>query len=271
MANYKFGIPEWAMPMNGQYGCRVAHEAGLQGIQINLGDASREWPLSHPEMQKIYLDEAQKWEIEYPSLAVNSLCDVGMTRKPGTKEREDAKRCIRYGIDTAVAMNIPIVMLPTFHDSYIETAEDAELVFDCVKGACEYAADRNITIALENVFSTKEFLDFASRITTGNLKVFYDSQNYSVCKGWNDTQIYNEIKDHVCAIHMKDGFTEMSTHMLGEGGSGFYDTVDAIKKSGYEGWIFVENYYDQDRLGAMRDPYGLLRKDVEIIKKAFEG
>ena len=57
MANYKFGIPEWAMPMNGQYGCRVAHEAGLQGIQINLGDASREWPLSHPEMQKIYLDD----------------------------------------------------------------------------------------------------------------------------------------------------------------------------------------------------------------------
>lgn len=69
---------------------------------------------------------------------------------------------------------------------------------------------------------------------------------------------------------MKDGFTEMSTHMLGEGGSGFYQTVDAIKQSGYEGWIFVENYYDQDRLGAMRNPYGLLRRDVETIKKAFE-
>lgn len=269
MSQYKFGIPEWAMPMNGQYGCRVAHEAGLQGIQINMGDVEREWPLSHPEMQKIYLDESQKWEIEFPSLAVNSLCNIGMTRKAGTKERDLAKRGIRLGIETAHAMKIPIVMLPTFHDSYINTSEDEALVFECVKEACEYAEKFHLLIALENVMSTEKFSEFASKIKTGNLKVFYDSQNYSVCKGWNDTQIYNEVKDQVCAIHMKDGFDEMSTHLLGEGGSGFYDTVQAIKDSGYTGWIYVENYYDQDRLGAMRRPYGLLRRDVETIKKAF--
>jgi sugar phosphate isomerase/epimerase len=269
MTKYKFGIPEWAMPMNGQYGCRVAHEAGLQGIQLNMGDASRGWPLSHYEMQRIYLEEAQKWEIEYPSLAVNSLCDIGMTRKPGTPEREIAKQGIVYGIETAHAMNIPIVMLPTFHDSFIHDAEDEMLVFECVKEACEYADKYNIIIALENVMRTDQFIEFSKKITSGNLKIMYDSQNYSVCKGWDNTLIYKEVKEYVCGIHMKDGFDEMSTHILGEGGSNFYDTVRAIKESEYSGWIYVENYYDQDRLGEMRKPYELLKRDVEIIKSAF--
>lgn len=269
MAAYKFAIPEWAMPMNGQYGCRVAHDAGLQGIQINLGDAARGWPLSFPEMQKIYLDEAQRWEIEYPSMAVNCLCDIGMTRPEGSKEREIARESIRRGIETAAAMRIPIVMLPTFHDSYINTPEDARLVFACVKEACELAAEKNILVALENVLSTEEFRGFADRITTGNLRVFYDSQNYSVCKGWDNTRIYNEIVKDVCGIHIKDGFDQMSTHLLGEGNSNFQGTVEAIKKSGYEGWIYLENYYDQDRLLTFRKPYELLKQDLAIAKAAF--
>ncbi|MDD4189370.1 MAG: sugar phosphate isomerase/epimerase [Eubacteriales bacterium] len=270
MAKYKYGICEWAMPGNGQYGCAVAHNAGLQGIQLNLGDVNRGWHLSHPEMQKIYLDEAQRWEIEYPSMAVNSLCDVGMTRKEGTKERELARYSIKLGVDTAVSMKIPILMLPTFHDSYIKDKEDYELVLKAVKEACEYAYDRNITIALENVFSTDEFMDFVNKVGTGNLKIIYDSQNYSVCKNYDNTQIYEEIKDYVVAMHIKDGFDVMSTHMLGEGGSNFYKTAEAVKKSGYSGWIYAENYFDQDRLGEIRKPYELLKKDVEVLKAAFE-
>lgn len=270
MGRFQYAIPEWAMPMNGQYGCRVAHEAGLQGIQLNMGDACREWPLSHPEMQKIYLDEAQRWEIQYPSLAVNSLCDIGMTRKPGTAERELAKRGIRYGIETAHVMGIPIVMLPTFHDSYIETEKDEQLVFECVSEACRYAEKFNLTVALENVMQTEQFMEFAEKIGTGNLKIMYDSQNYSVCKNWDNTQIYREVQDYVCGIHMKDGFAQMSTHLLGEGDSHFEATVQEIIKSSYHGWLYIENYYDQDRLGAMRQPYSLLKEDVQRLKKAFE-
>lgn len=269
MARYQMGIVEWALPAEGRYGCRVAHEAGLQGIQLNIGSYATGYHLSYKEMQKMYLEEAQRWEIEYPSLAVNCLCDIGMTKPEGSKEREIARQSIRTGINAAEQMGIPLVMLPSFHDGYIETEEDKRLTAECVKEACCYAYDKKIEIALENVMNPEEYFEFKEMVGMGNLKLIYDNQNYSVCKGYDDTKIYRELKGEVAAIHVKDGYTEMSTHLLGEGGCRFYETAEEINKSDYTGWIFAENYFDQLPLRGLGDPYDLLKRDVMTMKKVF--
>ena len=270
MSRFKFGIVEWALPAGGRYGCEVAHRAGLQGIQLNIGDYATGYHLRFREMQRMYLEAAQKWEIEFPSLAVNCLCDIGMTRKEGTKEREIAKQSIRFGIDAAEQMGISLVMLPTFHDGYIKTEEDMRLTVACVKEACRYAYDKKIKIALENVMSTEEYFRLKDEVKMGNLGIVYDNQNYSVCKGYNDTQIYREIQTEVDAIHVKDGFSKMSTHMLGEGGCHFFETANEIKRSDYTGWIFAENYFDQLPLREQGNPYELMKTDVNVMKRAFE-
>lgn len=270
MSRFKFGIVEWALPAEGRYGCEVAHRAGLQGIQVNIGSYETGYHLSNKEMQRMYLEAGQKWEIEFPSLAVNCLCDIGMTRREGTKEREIAKQSIKIGIDTAQQMGISLVMLPTFHDGYIKDEEDFRLTVECVREACQYAYDKNIKIALENVMSTDEYFRFKDQVGMENLGIIYDNQNYSVCKGYDDTQIYREIRDEVDAIHVKDGFDEMSTHMLGEGGCNFFKTAEEILKSDYSGWIFAENYFDQLPLREKGDPYELLRQDVITMKNAFK-
>lgn len=270
MGKYRYGIVEWALPAEGRYGCEVAHKAGLQGIQVNLGSYQTGYHLSCPAMQKIYREEAQRWEIEFPSLAVNCLCDIGMTRKEGTKEREIARHSIRLGIDTARQMDIGLVMLPTFHDGYLRTEEDWRLTVDCVREACRYAQSKNIVIALENVMSPTEWLRFKDEVAEGNLKIMYDNQNYSVCRQYDDTEIYTAIQNEVAGIHVKDGFTEMSTHMLGEGGCNFFKTACAIRQSSYSGWIYAENYFDQLPLRDQGDPYELMRRDVITMKQAFE-
>lgn len=269
MERYQFGIVEWALPAEGKFGCQVAHEAGLKGIQLNIGNYATGYHLSNKTMQKIYLEEAQRWEIEYPSLAVNCLCDIGMTNPEGSKKRDIARQSIKIGINTAEEMGISLVMLPSFHDGYIRTEEDMRLTAECVKEACCYAYDKKIEIALENVMNPDEYFAFKKMVGVGNLKLIYDNQNYSVCRGFNDTEIFKDLKDEVAAIHVKDGFTEMSTHLLGEGGCNFYKTAEEIKKSNYKGWIFAENYFDQLPLREMGDPYELLKRDVETMKKTF--
>lgn len=270
MSRFKYGIVEWALPAEGRYGCEVAHKAGLSGIQINIGNYETGYHLRYKEMQNIYLNAGQKWEIEFPSLAVNCLCNVGMTHPDGSNNCEIAKKSIQIGIDVAEAMGIFLVMLPTFHDGYIKNEEDMEQTVKRVREACCYAYDKKITIALENVMSTPEYYDFKDAVGMGNLAVIYDNQNYSVCKNYDDTQIFREIKEEVAAIHVKDGFKEMSTHLLGEGGCNFYQTAQEIKKSSYKGWIFAENYYDQLPLREQGDPYELMKKDVKVMKKTFE-
>ena len=63
---------------------------------------------------------------------------------------------------------------------------------------------------------------------------------------------------------------KLSCRHLGEGNACFHECVDVIREIGYEGWIVLENDYDMPPFNTFEnDRFELLRRDVEIVKKAF--
>ena len=40
----KLGIAEWALPVDGPYGCKIAAEIGFEGIQLDVGSYERNFP-----------------------------------------------------------------------------------------------------------------------------------------------------------------------------------------------------------------------------------
>lgn len=266
----KIGICEWAMPGGGRYGCKIASQVGLEGIELDLGDYERNFPLSHEEMQNAYLEASQQWGIEYPSIAVNALCKYGMINPVRSKKREIAMMAISRAIDTAHALNIPLVQLPSFEDGEIKTEEDFINAAQCLKFACEYAGEKGIKIGTENLLSVEENLKMLETVGCDNLKVYFDTQNYFLFKGYNTVKMFEELVPYICEIHVKDGNGHMSGSLLGHGNAGFYEIVEAIKKHNYSGWIQLENYYDQEPLSMENeDPYTLLKEDIKILKDAL--
>ena len=64
----KFGIVIWAFPFMGPYMCKLAKDAGLDGVQLELGNYEDNFFLTNKEVQGAFLEMKEKYGVEYPSL-----------------------------------------------------------------------------------------------------------------------------------------------------------------------------------------------------------
>ena len=50
----KLGIAEWSVPMAGPAACQLVAQAGLDGLQVDLGPAAAGYPMSRPLVRDAY-------------------------------------------------------------------------------------------------------------------------------------------------------------------------------------------------------------------------
>jgi sugar phosphate isomerase/epimerase len=95
--------------------------------------------------------------------------------------------------------------------------------------------------------------------------IYFDTQNYYLHEKANVAAMVEPLISHICEVHVKDGREsdiEPSGALLGKGDSGFFDTMDELRKWGYSGWLISENFYDRGPIGKLGDdPKALMLKD----------
>jgi len=268
----KLGACDWALPGGGLYAPRIAYEAGLSCLSLKIGLYERNYPIAEPEMQKYYLEEQQKYGIEYVAIALNDFDNISIHSRPGTAEHDIVYTILNKGLSCAKSLGIPVIQVPGFAKSAISCEEDMEYTAAALRYLCDIAGESGITVASENLLTPDEFKLLSSMVGRDNFKVYYDSQNYFLFKGYDQVEILRRLHDlMVPQLHVKDGNGVMSGSLLGKGNSNFYGTIETLKEIGYEGYILLENYYDQLPLRLENEsPYELLRQDVAILKKAVE-
>lgn len=55
---------------------KIAASVGLDALSLKIGLYENDYPITQPEMQKIYLNEQQKYGMEYCARAFQYLCDA---------------------------------------------------------------------------------------------------------------------------------------------------------------------------------------------------
>jgi sugar phosphate isomerase/epimerase len=272
MNSVKFGVCYWSFPLEGPYACRIASKLGLSGIELDLGDYERNFPLSNRLIQDAYLEAGQEWGVSYPAIAVNTLCSYGMTNPQNTEKGNIARLALRKGVEAAERMNIPILQLPSFFDGEIKDEDGLKETINCLKFACSYAMDRGVTVATENVLSVDDDKRLIEEVGYSNLRVYFDLQNHYYFKGYEIPKVLRDLYPYICEVHAKDGKKgDLSGALLGQGDVDFFGSVEVLKELGYEGWVHLENYYDRPPLNkGDEDPFDLLKKDVETLKEAFK-
>jgi sugar phosphate isomerase/epimerase len=267
----KIGVCEWSLPIDGPYACKLVAGLGFDGLQLNIGDYERGFPMSRKLVQDAYLEMAAANNIEFPSMAAR-VTDY-YTMFPSRDEEES--RIARDGIDRAVgacaAMNIPCLLVPTFVKSEITNQDEWNDAVEVFKWACDAAGKHGITIAAENTFSGPETRRFLADIDRPNLKVYFDTQNYYLHKEYDTPALLDELMDIVCEIHVKDGKgKDLSGALLGHGDTNFSGSMEVIRKHGYDGWIVSENYYDRRPLCEQdSDVAALLKEDLNTVRTSL--
>lgn len=271
MKKYRFGIAEWCVPVAGPAICRMAAEAGLDGVELNLGEFEHNLPLTDAHVRRYYLDAQQKYGVEFAAIAVNAL-DNSFAMPPENEQRAQERRFIlAAAVDTAAAMGVPIVQVPNFWANAIKNREEMEMAAGFLREACERAEKHGILVASENPMTVEENLELMDLVDRANFRLYFDTENPVYFSGADTAQMLRAYGDRVCQIHVKDGTDEqMSCRPLGEGHGHFYACADAIRETGYEGWIVLENNYDMPPFNTFEnDRFELLAEDVRILKRAF--
>lgn len=270
MGKIKIGSCDWGLPGSGLYATQIAAEAGLDAISLKIGLNENDYPITHPEMQKIYLNEQQKYGVEYCAIALNDFDNIPMHARKGTQYYDLVWDLLKRVVPTAKALGVKIIQVPGFAASEVNSKEDLEHSVRAFQYLCDEAGEVGISVASENTMAPDAFKEMAQLVDRKNFYLYFDSQNYHLFKGYNEIEILEELYPYMCdQIHVKDGNNAMSGGLLGTGDSGFYDTVAWLKDHGYEGYYLLENYYDQLPLRtAASSPYELLKEDIKILKEA---
>ena len=268
---YSFGICSWCFPADQETACGLAAEIGLDGMEIDIGAIEDGLPLADPDRQRSLLGAAENAGISLPTIGANTLCEHGMSDPSKAKIVQEILSAL---VKTAAQMEIGLIQLPSFVNGFIRNDDDLEQTAESLRFACRQAAEHGITVGTENALSVKDAQRLLDLVDAANLKIYFDTSNPYWMAGLDTVSMIDTQAPHICEHHVKDQLhigdgTKGKFVPLGEGESSFFDAAKEIVRSGYRGWIHLENSYPVGDDTTVEDSIAGLVNDVEIMKATF--
>jgi sugar phosphate isomerase/epimerase len=234
-ANIKVAATDWNLANEGKLGSfALAKEAGLDGVQVSLGknDVKKgedKLPMMDPEKQKAFLEESKK-----TSLPIVGTC-LEILHRDNLKAHPDGPKWVEQSIAATAALGTKVILLPFFGKQQIKEREEQKATAERLKVLAPLAEKAGVVLGLEDTISAEDNAWILDQVQSPAVKVYYDVGNSFGQK----YDIYKEIvwlgKDRVCQLHIKD-----NPHYLGKGDIDMPRYIEAVLKSGFEGWAVLE-------------------------------
>jgi sugar phosphate isomerase/epimerase len=269
----KLGICNFCVPGSGVFAPELVAEVGLDGMSIEFGTYSNGFPLSSRRIQDAYNGAREQYGIEYCNIGCSGFDFIPFYAHQGHALYDVVRKCIKDAVNAAVYLKIPLVFIPSFSASTIETEEQFQNAVKMFRYACDLALDKGIMIGSENMMDAPMQIRLCEEVGRNNFGIFYDSDNYFFNKGYDQVEMLEAIYDYlVPQMHVKDGKRGvLAGSLLGHGDARFNDVITCLKKRNYKGWLIIENLYEQGPLRALdENVYATYGKDVEILKAAVK-
>ncbi|HWQ77745.1 MAG TPA: sugar phosphate isomerase/epimerase family protein [Anaerovoracaceae bacterium] len=269
---YKFGVTQWGMPGDGLYAVRLANEAGLDGVHLELGSYAKGYPLAQERIQDAYLEDGAKYGIEFPALVLNDLTVNDFAHGRDSEKGRIAYEQIKIGLKAASRMKIKVVSIPSFLSGLIEDKRTFDESVKALQFCCDEAGQYGITIMHEAALRADEHIRFIKEVGRPNIKILFDTMNYRFTGGHDQVDTLHTLYPYIIdQVHVKDGVTDLSGALLGKGSMDFYKQMDYLVSQKYQGWFIMENYYCESPLRNLNeeDQLSLLIKDLQTVKSAL--
>jgi L-ribulose-5-phosphate 3-epimerase len=252
-AGFKIGVCDWTIgKMSNPASLELAKKIGLDGVQVDFGRAEDNLPLFDADLQKRFLEEAQKQQMEIASLAMGVLNNIPYKSDPR------ADRWVREGIDAAHAMSAKIILLAFFGEGdLLKDPQGTDVVVKRLRRVAAQAEQAGVTLGIESWLSAAQHIDIVNRVESPAVRVYYDVAN-SNKMGYD---IYQEIRvlgKLICQFHAKD-----YDNLYGKGSIDFKRVRSAMDDIGYRGWLVMEG---------TKMPLGVeesCRYDAEYLRTIF--
>lgn len=275
----KYGITQWSYPGNGIYAMPFVKEAGYDGMQIELGGLDDGFYMSEPKLQKMYMEEAGRLGLEFPSIVLNDLMYHGII---GSKDGVDYKSAVMAQdliVEAAHAMNIPYIMLPFFYESDCTGEHNFERAVEYLREICKKAAKYDLMVGAETPLNWDKQIELEEAVGADNLDTFFDTINYAWYYGYSQVENLNKLYPHMgTQVHVCDGTGTKESGgpnggaFLGKGDGQVLEQLEILRTNEFDGWLIIENMYKlPEFFGLETDPYELAAQELRFLKEQMEG
>ncbi len=145
-------------------------------------------------------------------------------------------------------------------------SEGIELFVEALKPLAEHAHHLGVMLLIEPepellVETTDQYLEIAERVNAPSIGLNFDV-GHAYCVAEDIPAAIAKLSAHIKHYHFEDiAATRVHHHLVpGTGAIDFKPIVDAIEKTGYDGWITVELYPYLD------DPDSAAKRAFEVLK-----
>ncbi len=284
----KLGVITDGISTDLEHALRVMNETGIEHAELQfvwdkeIGDQTEE------EIQRIKKLVAQ-YNVKVPCITRHNFVGLPvMTTEPEDeayqKHLAGLKRCIKIakelGTDLVRVMSCRkemIIFGSNGAEKWVASTGAWEKLLKLMEAPVKLAEEEGITLAVEtgnNAMVTSGWLGrkLIDDLRTEHLKIIWDIPNTLYCTEVPFPDAYEEIREYIAHIHIKDCQANISRATvrfcpLGEGDMAPYleDIASALRNDGYQGVVSLESVYRPDK-GTFEDGF---RECLPVFKDLF--
>ncbi|MEU8890011.1 TIM barrel protein [Streptomyces sp. NPDC048442] len=207
----RIALADWRLPVAGKAAVELAARTGADAVQLDLGGPGRADWLDAPGSVAALRETAEATGVELAALSGNLLNDIGLTAPEGSAPADLVRTTLLRLLDTATALGVPLVFVPSFRRSAIDSASDLRRTATVLAWAAREAADRNLLLASENALSPTDSRDLVEAVASPAFRLLLDTYNPRAA-GVDVPELIRVNAPWICGqVHLKDG-------LRGEGG-----------------------------------------------------
>ena len=233
-----------------------AKQAGLEGVQIGVGNAADRLEIADEAVRRRYKEQAQQSGVVIASLMMGLLNGSPLASDPR------APAWLEQSIDAARDLGAKDILVAFFgkgdlldKDGKVKQ-QDVDVVVERLKAAAPRAKNAGVTLALENYLPATENIRILDRVGSDAVSVWYDVFNTAVTKGYDVPAEIRLLKNRISQFHFKNG-----PKYLEDRKNFFEPIVAAIKDINYSGWIILETS------SPSKDPVADARRNAEFVRR----
>ena len=202
------------------------------------------------------------------AVAGNHLNDIGLT-SPDARVRPVLTRLL----DAARALGVPLVFVPSFRRSAIDSPADLDRTAAVLRWAAVQAEARGLLLASENVLPGEQARALAEQVGSTAFRLVLDTFN-PVAAGLSCAALVDAVGDLLAdQVHVKDGPPDVGpTPPLGAGAGRLDDTLGALhrRRVPVRALVLENDYRDGDRARLRTDLDWALRRARQLTQNPTE-
>ncbi|WP_320784537.1 sugar phosphate isomerase/epimerase family protein [Streptomyces sp. CRN 30] len=251
------GLAAWRLPVEGaEAAVRYAARLGADGVQLDLGGPRRGPRADFRGTAEAARQASAETGVVLLAMTANTLNDIGLTAPRHTADGTRVRTTLVRLLDAAGAYGVPLIFVPSFRRSAIETPQDLRDTARVLAWAATEAAARGLVLASENALTARDAAALVEAVANPGFRLLLDPLNLALA-GRDPVRWAAELGPHLAdQLHLKDGRPDTAASLaLGTGEARLDDVLAAVAAHGPapRALVLENDHRDGDTARALRD------------------